>query len=108
MNPAHKQVFRRMTNHANGFQVSINQAEELMARGIFANFQGLAVNTSAVIPLTKVYITADPEYFGAFVTATDLLIIDTVEDANIGYVILEEVGFIISNPKGLATIIITY
>lgn len=107
MNPAHKQTFRRVNNYANGFQVSFNQAEELVKRGIIADFQGLRINASAVVPKAAVYITCEPETFGGFVESLPLMVIDTVEGAQVGFIILEEVGMVLTNPKGLSTIAIS-
>jgi len=107
MNPVWKQVFRTMTNYEKGFRVSFNTAEELMKKGNIAVFQGLRVNQSPMLKHDQVYVTADPEYFGAFVESVPLMVIDAVKGSSVGFVILEEVGFVITNPKGLATIAIT-
>lgn len=105
-NPYWKQVFRKVNNYKDGFQVSFNTADELTRRGIIAEFQGLSINMSAVIPTTHIYITAEPETFGAFVESMPLMVIDTVDGASVGFIILEEVGFIVTNPKALSTIVV--
>lgn len=107
MSPYWKQVFRRVNNYADGFQVSFNTADELTRKGIIAEFQGLNINSSAAMPKSHVYITAEPETFGGFVEATPLMVIDTVNGAMVGFIIIEEVGMVISNPKGMATIVIS-
>lgn len=107
MNPVWKQVFRSMTNFDKGFQVSFNSAEDLMKRGIIADFQGLRINQSSMLAHDQIYVTADPDYFGAFVESVALLVVDAVRGAEVGFVILEEVGFAITNPKGLSTIMIS-
>lgn len=105
-NPFWKQVFRSMSNYANGYQVSFNTADELVKKGIVAEFQGLSINTSSAMKRENIFITAEPETFGGFVESTPLMVIDTVQGSMVGFIILEEVGMVVSNPKGLATIVI--
>jgi hypothetical protein len=107
LNPYWKQVFRTMSNYENGFQLSFNSADELMRKGIIAQFQGLRVNTSAMLPRNAVYITAEPETFGGFVESIPLMVIDTSVGTQVGFTIMEEVGMVVSNPKGMATIVIS-
>ena len=106
MNPFWKQIFRTMSNYKDGFQLSFNSADELMKKGIIADFQGLRVNTSAVLPRDRVYVTAEPETFGGFVESIPSMLIDTVAGSKVGFIALEEVGMAVSNPKGLSTIVI--
>lgn len=107
MNPYWKQVFRRVNNYADGFQVSFNTADELTRKGIIAEFQGLNINSSAAMKKSHIFITAEPETFGGFVEATPLMVIDTVDGSYVGFIILEEVGMVVSNPKGMATIVVS-
>jgi hypothetical protein len=106
-NPVWTQVFRTMSNYENGFQISFNTAEELTKQGIIAQWNGLRLNRSNVLPHNKVYVTAEPETFGGFVEALGLTAIDQESGTKVGFVVFEQVGMCVSNPKGLATIIIS-
>jgi len=106
-NPKWTQVFRSMSNYQNGFQVSFNTAEELTKKGIVAQWNGLRLNRSNVLPKNRIYITVEPETFGGFVEALPLMAIELEEGSKVGFIIFEQVGMAVTNPKGMATVIIT-
>jgi len=82
---------------------------EIIETGLIGRYMGIEILVSKMVPRGSVYILAEPEYVGVMPIRQDLNVIpaDKPEKLRIGYVVYEEIGMGIVNPRSISKISVT-
>ena len=82
---------------------------EVLLTGVFARIWTANILVSSIMPDNIVLVTAPAEYVGVMPIRQEITVIpaDMPKRLRLGWVIYENVGFAVTNPKGIAKIIIT-
>jgi len=82
---------------------------EIIETGLIGRYMGLEILVSKMVPRGSVYILAEPEYVGVIPIRQDLNVIpaDKPEKLRLGYVVFEEIGVGVVNPRAIAKINVT-
>lgn len=75
-----------------------------MQTGLFAHLWGADIMVSKIVPAGTVYGAADPEFVGVMPIRQDIEVIpaDEPKRLSLGWVVSEEIGIGIVNPRGVA------
>lgn len=87
----------------NGGEVDPVTMREVLQTGLYARIWGADIIVSKVVPPGTIFGTADPEFVGVMPIRQDIEVIPADEPKRLmlGWVINEEVGFGIVNPRGV-------
>lgn len=109
INPKNEHTLRIMNAQNNGYFIDFETTRQLLNQGYIGTLYGMQILKSPEVPENKIYITAEPEFFGKLVIGQDITVLcaDEPKDRKIGFSIYEQLGILIHNTKGLATIEIT-
>lgn len=77
---------------------------EILQTGLYAHIWGADVMVSKIVPPGTVYGCADPEFVGVMPVKVDINVIpaDEPHQLKLGWVVSEEIGIGILNPRGVA------
>ncbi len=82
---------------------------EIIETGLIARFMGLDILVSKMIPRGSIFVLAEQEYVGVMPIRQDINVIpaDKPEKLRIGFVIYENIGIGIVNPRAVARITVS-
>jgi hypothetical protein len=77
---------------------------EILQTGLYAHIWGADIMVSKIVPPGTVYGAADPEFVGVMPIRQDIEVIpaDEPKQLKLGWVVSEEIGIGIVNPRGVA------
>ena len=77
---------------------------EILQTGLYAHLWGADIMVSKIVPPGTVYGAADPEFVGVMPIRSDIEVIpaDEPRQLKLGWVVSEEIGIGIVNPRGVA------
>jgi hypothetical protein len=77
---------------------------EILQTGLYAHIFGADMMVSKIVPPGTVYGAADPEFVGVMPIKQDIEVIpaDEPKQLKLGWVVSEEIGIGICNPRGVA------
>lgn len=77
---------------------------EVLQTGLYAHIWGADILVSKIVPPGTVYCCADPEFVGVMPVREDITVIpaDEPRRLQLGWVVTEEIGLAIANPRGVA------
>ena len=89
---------------ANGGEFDPVTMREVLQTGLYARLWGADILVSKIVPRGTVYAAADPEFVGVMPIAQDIEVLpaDEPKQMKLGWVISEEIGIAIANPRGVA------
>lgn len=107
MNPVHSYVLRKLNKDY--YSIDFETSRELISAGYLASIFGAQIHTSSEIPQDKIFFTCEPQYLGRLVESMPLNVLTADDPKNrmVGWSIFEQVGALVSNPKGICAIKIT-
>jgi len=105
MNPKQVPVFRKAGRDYLDFETQ----RELLRTGFLGTLYGAQIFTSVEVPVGRVFLVTEPEYFGVLPVRIDLTVIPADDPARrrFGWSIFENIGATIHNEKGLQQIVIS-
>ena len=88
----------------NGGDFEMVQMREVMQTGLYGGIFGADILVSKIVPPGTVYGCADPEFVGVMPIRQDIEVIpaDEPKQLKLGWVVSEEIGLGILNPRGTA------
>lgn len=77
---------------------------EILQTGLRAHIWGADILVSKIVPPGTVYAVADPEFVGVMPIRQDIEVMpaDEPKRLSLGWVVSEEIGIGIANPRGVA------
>lgn len=107
MNPYNFGMFRRMPRDF--YSLDQETSSQLINIGYMGRIFNTDIFTSRLVGKDEIFVTAEPEFFGRFIVAQDITVLNADEPKNrsIGFSIFEQLGIMIYNPKALSYIRIT-
>lgn len=77
---------------------------EILQTGLYAHIWGADLMVSKIVPVGTVYGAADPEFVGVMPVRVDVEVLpaDEPRRLSLGWVVYEEIGLAIVNPRGCA------
>lgn len=77
---------------------------EVLQTGLYAHLWGADILVSKIVPVGTVYGVADPEFVGVMPVRRDIEVMpaDEPKQLKMGWVVSEEIGLAIVNPRGVA------
>lgn len=77
---------------------------EVLQTGLYGRIFGADILVSKIVPAGTVYAVADPEFVGVMPVRQDIEVIpaDEPKQLKLGWVVSEEIGIGIANPRGVA------
>jgi len=87
-----------------GGELDIVTMREVLQTGLVAHIWGSDMIVSKMVPVGTVYGVADPEFVGVMPIRQDIEVLpaDEPKRAMLGFIVLEELGIGIVNPRGCA------
>ena len=87
-----------------GGEVDPVTMREILQTGLYAHIWGADILVSKVVPPGTVYCLADPEFVGMMPIRQDIEVLpaDEPKQLKLGWVVSEEIGIAIANPRGVA------
>jgi len=87
-----------------GGEVDPVTQREILQTGLYAHIWGADIMVSKIVPPGTVYGAADPEFVGVMPIRQDIEVIpaDEPKQLKLGWVVSEEIGIGIVNPRGVA------
>ncbi len=87
-----------------GGEVDPVTMREILQTGLYAHIWGADIMVSKIVPPGTVYACADPEFVGVMPIRQDIEVLpaDEPKQLKLGWVVSEEVGIAIVNPRGVA------
>jgi len=81
----------------------------LLQTGLMATLWGAQIMVSRKVPIGKVYVCAEPEFFGRIPVRTELTVLsaDNPRARTIGFSIFENLGFGVHNSRGLQRLVVS-
>lgn len=106
INPKHEVLFRKMNKDR---FIDFETTKQILNTGYIGRIYNMEIHKSAVVPENKMFMTAEPEFFGKLVVGQDITVLnaDTPETRQIGFSLYEQIGLLVHNNKGLIQIEIT-
>jgi hypothetical protein len=88
-----------------GSQVDPVTQREILQTGLYGHIFGADIVVSKVVPATRVFACADPEFVGVMPIRQDIEVLpaDEPKQLKLGWVVSEIVGIGIVNPRGVST-----
>lgn len=88
----------------NGGEVDPVTQREILQTGLYAHIWGADIMVSKIVPPGTVYGAADPEFVGVMPIRQDIEVLpaDEPKQLKLGWVVSEEIGIGIVNPRGCA------
>lgn len=89
---------------AGGGEVDPVTHREILQTGLYAHIWGADIMVSKIVPAGTVFGAADPEFVGVMPIRQDIEVIpaDEPKQLKLGWVVSEEIGIGIVNPRGVA------
>lgn len=89
---------------AGGGEVDPVTQREILQTGLYAHIWGADIMVSKIVPPGTVYGAADPEFVGVMPVRQDIEVLpaDEPKQLKLGWVVSEEIGIGIANPRGCA------
>lgn len=77
---------------------------EVLQTGLYAQIFGADIMVSKIVPPGTVYGCADPEFVGVMPIVADVSVLpaDEPKQVSLGWVVTEEIGIAIVNPRGVS------
>lgn len=77
---------------------------EILQTGLYAHIWGADIMVSKIVPPGTVYAAADPEFVGVMPVRQDIEVLpaDEPKQLKLGWVVSEQIGIAIVNPRGVA------
>lgn len=77
---------------------------EILQTGLYAHIWGADILVSKIVPPGTVYAAADPEFVGVMPVRQDIEVLpaDEPKQLKLGWVVSEQIGIAIVNPRGVA------
>ena len=87
-----------------GGEVDPVTMREILQTGLYAHIWGADIMVSKIVPPGTVYACADPEFVGVMPIRQDIEVLpaDEPKQLKLGWVVSEEVGIAIVNPRGVS------
>jgi hypothetical protein len=87
-----------------GGEVDPVSQREILQTGLYAHIWGADIMVSKVVPPGTVYGLADPEFVGVMPIRQDIEVLpaDEPKQVKLGWVVTEEIGIAIVNPRGVS------
>jgi hypothetical protein len=87
-----------------GGEVDPVTMREILQTGLYAHIWGADIMVSKIVPPGTVYCVADPEFVGVMPIRQDIEVLpaDEPKQLKLGWVVSEEIGIAIVNPRGCA------
>lgn len=87
-----------------GGEVDPVTMREILQTGLYAHIWGADIMVSKIVPPGTVYAAADPEFVGVMPVRQDIEVLpaDEPKQLKLGWVVSEEIGIAIVNPRGVA------
>lgn len=87
-----------------GGEVDPVTMREILQTGLYAHIWGADIMVSKIVPPGTVYAAADPEFVGVMPIRQDIEVLpaDEPKRLSLGWVVSEEIGIAIVNPRGVA------
>jgi len=87
-----------------GGEVDPVTMREILQTGLYAHIWGADIMVSKIVPPGTVYACADPEFVGVMPIRQDIEVLpaDEPKPLKLGWVVSEEVGIAIVNPRGVS------
>ncbi len=87
-----------------GGEVDPVTMREILQTGLYAHIWGADIMVSKIVPPGTVYACADPEFVGVMPIRQDIEVLpaDEPKQLKLGWVVSEEIGIAIVNPRGVA------
>ena len=106
INPVQEVVLRRMNKDR---FIDFQTTRELLYQGYIGNLFNMNILKSPEVPENKIYITAEPEFFGKLVIGQDITVLnaDEPKDRQLGFSVFEQLGILVHNDQGLSVIEVT-
>jgi hypothetical protein len=89
--------------------LDIESQATLLKTGLMATVWGAQIIVSRRVPVGKVYVCAEPEFFGRIPVRTELSVLsaDDPKNRTIGFSVFENLGIGCHNPLGLCRVLIS-
>jgi hypothetical protein len=89
--------------------LDIESQATLLKTGLMATVWGAQIIVSRRVPVGKVYVCAEPEFFGRIPVRTELSVLsaDDAKNRTIGFSVFENLGIGCHNPLGLCRVLIS-
>jgi len=89
---------------AGGGEIDPVTQREILQTGLYAHIWGADIMVSKIVPPGTVYGAADPEFVGVMPIRQDIEVLpaDEPKQLKLGWVVSEEIGIGIVNPRGVA------
>ena len=89
---------------ATGGEIDPVTQREILQTGLKASIWGIDILTSKIVPRGTIYAVADPEFVGVMPIRSDIEVYpaDEMKQVKLGWVVTEEIGIGIVNPRGVA------
>ena len=90
---------------AGASQIDPVTQREILQTGLYGHIFGADIVVSKVVPATRVFACADPEFVGVMPVRQDIEVLpaDEPKQLKLGWVVSEIIGIGIVNPRGVAT-----
>jgi len=87
-----------------GGEVDPVTMREILQTGLYAHIWGADIMVSKIVPPGTVYACADPEFVGVMPIRQDIEVLpaDEPKQLKLGWVVSEQIGIAIVNPRGVA------
>lgn len=87
-----------------GGEVDPVTMREILQTGLYAHIWGADIMVSKIVPPGTVYCAADPEFVGVMPVRQDIEVLpaDEPKQLKLGWVVSEQIGIAIVNPRGVA------
>ena len=87
-----------------GGEVDPVTMREILQTGLYAHLWGADIMVSKIVPPGTVYACADPEFVGVMPIRQDIEVLpaDEPKQLKLGWVVSEQIGIAIVNPRGVA------
>jgi len=87
-----------------GGEVDPVTMREILQTGLYAHIWGADILVSKIVPPGTVYCAADPEFVGVMPVRQDIEVLpaDEPKQLKLGWVVSEQIGIAIVNPRGVA------
>lgn len=103
INPLHEVALRKMNKDR---FIDFETTKQLMNVGYLGSLFNMRIHKSPMVPANKIFITAEPEFFGKLVVGQDITTLnaDRPAERQIGFSIFEQIGMLIHNDQGISCI----
>lgn len=87
-------------------EVDMETQREVLQTGLYAHIWGADILVSKLVPQEEVFGVADPEFVGVFPVRQDIEVLpaDEPKQLKLGWVVSEEIGISVLNPRGVAAV----